>query len=106
MNSDVELTPGARRIYESSAYAQLRARRGRLSLILSLAMLAIYYGFITLIAFSPKTLAMKLGAGVMTLGLPLGAGVILSAVILTGIYVWRANREFDALTVEALKSAQ
>jgi uncharacterized membrane protein (DUF485 family) len=36
--------------------------------------------------------------GPVTLGFPLGLGVILSAVVLTGIYVVRANGEFDTLT--------
>jgi uncharacterized membrane protein (DUF485 family) len=31
-------------------------------------------------------------------GIPLGIGVIVISFILTGIYVWRANGEFDRLT--------
>jgi uncharacterized membrane protein (DUF485 family) len=86
-----------RRIVEDPAYAELHRKRTRLAWALTLAMLVIYYGFILLIAFSPKTLAIRIGDGATTLGFPLGAAVIVSAVILTGIYVWKANSEFDRL---------
>ena len=36
----------------------------------------------------------------MTLGMPIGLGVILFTVIITAIYVRRANSEFDALAAE------
>lgn len=102
----LQLTPGAERIMASAAFQTLRARRSRLAWTLTIAMLVIYYGFILLIAFSPETLAVKTGTGAMSLGLPVGLGVILSAIILTGIYVWRANRDFDGLNEQALRSAQ
>lgn len=65
---------------------------------LTAAMLVVYYGYILLIAFNKEFLATKLGAGVMTWGIPLGLFVILFTVIITGIYVRRANSEFDDLT--------
>jgi len=80
-------------------YAVLVAKRKRFALILTIVMLAIYYGFILVIAFSPKILAVPLSAGsVMTVGIPVGVLIILSAFVLTGIYVVRANGEFDRLT--------
>ena len=57
-----------------------------------------------MIAFGKETLAIPLD-GVITLGIPLGLGVILSAIVITGIYVRRANREFDQLTAEAVRAA-
>ena len=62
-------------------------------------MLVIYYGFILIIAFAPKLLATPLSAGaVTTVGMPIGVAIIVSAFVLTGIYVARANGKFDALT--------
>jgi uncharacterized membrane protein (DUF485 family) len=61
-------------------------------------MMAIYFGFILLIAFDRDLLATRFGDGVMTLGIPLGLGVILSTLLLTGIYVARANAAYDALS--------
>ena len=42
----------------------------------------------------------------ITLGIPLGLGVIVAAIVLTGVYVRRANGEFDRLTATAIRSAQ
>ena len=46
-----------------------------------------------------------MGAGVTTIGIPIGMAVIVFTIIITGIYVRRANSEFDALTREILKDA-
>jgi uncharacterized membrane protein (DUF485 family) len=66
-------------------------------------MLVIYFGFIAVIAFAPKALAIPIGGGVMTLGIPVGLLVIVSAFVLTGIYVGRANSRFDPLTREIME---
>jgi len=36
----------------------------------------------------------------MTVGIPVGLFVIVSAFVLTGIYVYRANSEFDPITLQ------
>lgn len=104
-SSDVSVAPEILRILNSPAFAELRTRRRRFSAILTVLMLVIYYGFIVAIAFAPQLLAIRI-SGVITLGIPLGLGVILSAIVLTGIYVRRANGEFDALTARAVGSAR
>ena len=40
-----------------------------------------------------------------SLGIPIGMGVIIFTIVITGLYVRRANGEFDALTAEILKDA-
>ncbi|MGA8496218.1 MAG: DUF485 domain-containing protein [Xanthobacteraceae bacterium] len=64
---------------------------------MSIIMLVIYYGFIALVAFAPSVIAVKI-AGSITLGIVLGLAIILAAILLTGIYVMRANAEYDDLT--------
>jgi uncharacterized membrane protein (DUF485 family) len=64
---------------------------------LAIIMLLIYYGFIALVAFAPSVIAVKI-AGSITLGIILGLAIILAAILLTGIYVMRANAEYDDLT--------
>ncbi|MGE5153515.1 MAG: DUF485 domain-containing protein [Bdellovibrio bacteriovorus] len=92
-------TDSVERIKRHPLYAELVAKRKRFAWILTILMLVIYYGFILVIAFSPKTLAVPLSAGsVTTIGIPVGVVIILSAFVLTGIYVVRANGEFDRLT--------
>lgn len=93
----------ARRIESDPDFQSLVSRRSRFAWILSAAMAAIYFGFILLVAFDPKWLGQPLADGVTTIGIPLGLGVILSAFVLTGIYVRRANSEFDAL-VDRIKT--
>ncbi len=80
-------------------YADLVCKRKFFSYNLTLLMLAIYFGFILTVAFNKQVLAIPLSAGsVTTVGIPVGIAVIVSAFILTGIYVARANGEFDRLT--------
>lgn len=45
-------------------------------------------------------------AGVVTLGFPVGVGVILSAIVLTGVYVFRANTRYDALERQVRSAAR
>lgn len=73
---------------------QLAARRWRVSILLTLAMLAIYFGFILLIAFAKPLMGRLLTEG-LSLGILLGALVIVAAWTLTGIYIWWANKVYD-----------
>lgn len=87
-----------KRIRSHPAYEELVRKRTSFGIILTIIMLVIYFGFVLLVAFDKALLATPIGAGVTTIGIPLGVFVIVSAFILTGIYVRRANSEFDALT--------
>ncbi|MNP42998.1 Inner membrane protein YjcH [compost metagenome] len=83
------------------------AKRERFAWLLSLIMLGLYVGFILLIAFAPQILGARMGSDTsVTWGIPIGVGLIVSAFILTGIYVRRANGEFDSLNQQILKEAQ
>lgn len=86
------------RIANNPNYQALRAKRTRFGWWLTLVMMIAYYGFILLVAFNKNFLSQKLGAGVMTVGIPLGFGVIVFTIVLTAYYVNRANREFDVLS--------
>jgi uncharacterized membrane protein (DUF485 family) len=79
---------------ELPEFKKMVRRKWRISFILTLTMLFIYFGFILLIAFDKPFLAKPIGQN-MTLGLPVGIGVLLSAWVLTGIYIWWANRYHD-----------
>ena len=83
----------------------MRAKRNRLGVFLTILMLIVYYGYIALIAFNKPFLAQPIGAGVTSVGIPIGMGVIIFTIVITGIYVRRANGEFDTLTKEILKDA-
>ena len=86
------------RILDNPKYQQLRRRRSSFGWWLTAAMMIVYYGFILLVAFNKEFLSQRLGEGVMTVGIPIGFGVILFTIVVTAIYVRRANREFDELS--------
>lgn len=85
-------------------YQELKARRTSLGLWLTVAMLVVYYGFILLVAFNKTLLATRIGEGVTTLGMPIGLGVIVFTIVITAIYVRRANDEFDRLSDDISKA--
>lgn len=85
------------RITDSPRFQELVRTRTAFAWTLSAIMLAIYLGFIFLVAFAQGLLATKVG-GEMSLGIVLGLVVIVSAFVLTGIYVARANGRYDDLT--------
>ena len=89
------------KVMSNPEYHKLVSERSRFGWTLAIIMLIIYYGFILLIAYAPKWLGTPLAEGmVMTRGIPIGIGVIISAFILTGIYVARANSHFDRINEE------
>ena len=80
-------------------YAVLVSKRKRFGWLMTFLMMVIYYGFILVVAFRKEWLAAPLSPdSIMTVGIPVGVAVIVSAFVLTGIYVYRANGEFDDLT--------
>ncbi len=84
------------RIREHPGYLDLVRRRRRLGWALSAVMLVAYYGYVLLIAFDKQLLATPIGGGIITIGIPVGFGIILLGIVLTAIYVRRANRDYDA----------
>ena len=90
------------RVLADPRYQRLLHRRGRFTWALSIVMLVAYFGYVALIAFDKAVLARPLGGGVTSIGIPIGVGIILLGIVLTGVYVRRANREFDPL-VRALR---
>ncbi len=85
----------AKEILRSPAFAALVRSKWTMSIALTIALFAVYYGFILLIAYDKKVLAQKVGEAT-TLGIPLGVGVIVLAWVLTALYVVWANGSHDA----------
>ena len=56
-------------------FLALRRRKNRVALLLTLAMFAVYYGFIALMAYGKDFLGTKI-SGATTVGIPIGIGVI------------------------------
>jgi len=95
------------RIQQDPNFRELVAKRQRFAWVLSALMLGLYLAFILLIAFAPGWLGTPLGDNTtVTRGIPIGVGLILSSFVLTGIYVFRANGEFDELNQKILKGVK
>ncbi|HRH88237.1 MAG TPA: DUF485 domain-containing protein [Rubrivivax sp.] len=93
-----------RRIASHPKYQELKSKRSSFGWWLTAAMMVVYYGFILLVAFDKPLLASRIGSGVMTLGMPIGLGVIVFTIVITAIYVRRANSEFDKLSDDITKA--
>jgi uncharacterized membrane protein (DUF485 family) len=81
-------------VQNTAAVAALAARRWRVALALTLAMLAVYFGFLLLIAFAKPLLARSVTGG-LTVGILLGVLVIACAWLFTWIYVRWTNAHYD-----------
>jgi uncharacterized membrane protein (DUF485 family) len=94
------------RIRANPKFQKFVSKRNTYSIIMSILMIIAYYGYILLIAFNKPFLATKVAPGaVMSIGIPMGVGVIVFTIVLTWIYVRRANTEFDAEAEEIIKEA-
>ncbi len=84
------------RIQGHPDFHKLVQKRKSFALRLSAVVLVMYFTFILLVAFAPGALAHPVASGtVITWGIPVGVFIIISSFLLTGIYVKRANTEFD-----------
>jgi len=85
-------------------FNQLVKERSRWAWTLSSIILIMYFSFILLIAFVPEWLGISLFGGVITIGIPIGVFIIVTAFILTGIYVHKANKDFDRMNQEIIRA--
>jgi uncharacterized membrane protein (DUF485 family) len=76
------------------ALSDLASAQWRLALALTAAMMAVYFGFILLVAFAKPLLGRILVPG-LSLGTLLGALTIVSAWVFIWIYVRWANDHYD-----------
>jgi len=93
-------------IRDNPKFKSLIAKRNAYAFMMTSLMMIVYYGYILLIAFNKEWLATKIGEGYTTsIGIPMGLGVIVFTIVLTNIYVRRANTEFDDEAAQVLKEA-
>ncbi len=83
------------KVEAEAALARLASGRLRVALMLTAVMMAVYFGFILLVAFAKPTMATQLTPG-LSLGIALGAATILFAFVITLVYVRWANSHPDS----------
>jgi uncharacterized membrane protein (DUF485 family) len=79
---------------DDTALEALAARRWRVALGLTGAMLVVYFGFILLITFAKDFMGRTITDG-LSVGMALGVLVILATWVLTWAYVGWANRVYE-----------
>ena len=91
------------RIQSNPQYQELTKSRDTWGWLLTILVFMAYYGFILVIAFDKSLFAMPIAPEMTTTwGIPAGFGVILLTIIVTAIYVRKANREYDRIMKEIL----
>lgn len=95
------------RIQADPRFKELVSKRSSFSWMMATIMMVLYYAFILLIAFNPTALGAKITSGsVISVGILTGFLLIIVAFVLTGIYIRRANSEFDDLTAQIKENAK
>ena len=95
------------KIRANPKFAELVGKRTRFAIILSLVVLVPYYSFMLLVSLQPQIFAAKISEGsVITIGWPIAALIVIGGWLMTGVYISKANGEFDALNEEILKDAR
>ncbi|WP_039913207.1 DUF485 domain-containing protein [Cellvibrio mixtus] len=87
-------------------YAALTRARKKIMWPLSIVIISAYFALILAIGFIPESLGSPIGTGVTSLGIALGLGIILLCFIITGIYVYYANRVLEPLNQAIIKKAE
>ncbi len=95
------------KIRSNPKFAEMVGKRTRFAILLSLIVLVPYYTYMLLVSLQPQLFAAKISEGsVITIGWPIAALIVIGGWLLTGVYVSRANGEFDSLNEEVLKEAR
>lgn len=88
-------------------FARLVRRRANLAWTLSALTLVTYYLYMLVVALAPGALHQAISSGgVLSVGVPVGAAIIVLTWALTGYYVYKANTEFDKLTATILQESE
>jgi cation/acetate symporter len=94
------------RMRKDPKFQELVRTRGRFAWTLAITVMAIFYGYILVVAFAPAALARPVSeGGTLTVGVTFELFMFGFFWLLTALYVRRANREFDARTAEIVRDA-
>lgn len=85
-------------------FKELARQKNKVTLILTIVELVLYFGFIALIAYNKPFLSRKISEGsAITIGIPIAVGVIILSWVLTGIYIYWANNTYDEMVKRVKK---
>jgi uncharacterized membrane protein (DUF485 family) len=94
------------RLSSNQKFHELVRLKNRLSWGLAIITLAMFFGYLSVVALSPAYIGRPFTSGTnLTNGIVFGLAVVIAAIVLTGIYVAIANGKIDQLTRELRKEA-
>lgn len=94
------------RIRRNPKFDELVKKRSNFAWMLTAIVLGLYFIFIMIVAFNPMLLAAPIWeGGKASIAWPIGAGLILLFWLMTGLYIRRANGEFDDINSEIIRGA-
>ncbi|ETD91840.1 membrane protein [Rhodobacter capsulatus YW2] len=91
------------KILAKPEFKALVARRNRFSLTLTALICTVYVAYIGFAILAPAAFAAPL-LGSWSIGLIAGFGVLALSFLLTGLYSYRANGEFDRMLKSVLRN--
>lgn len=92
----------AENLVNSDRFKSLVRKRWTVSIVLTVLLFVLYYGYILIVAYDKGFMAQKIGE-FTTNGIVMGVSVIIGAWVLGLIYIYWANNIYDK-EVEALKN--
>ena len=92
-------------IRNNPKFDELVRKRQRFAMLLSAIVLVLFYGFIMQVAFFPEVIGRSISSGKLTYGVLAGFFLFIFFVLLTWLYVRRANTEFDRINAELIEEA-
>lgn len=94
------------KVSASPVFEEMIRKRNRFALLLSAIILVVYYTFVLFASTDPTGFAARVSEGSSwPVGLLFAWGVQALAFVLTGIYVRRANTQFDRMNASVLGEA-
>jgi len=95
------------KIRANPKFAEMVGKRTRLAILLSLIVLVPYYTFMLLTSLKPGLFTTTISdTSVITIGWPIAALIVIGGWLATGVYISKANGEFDSLNEQILKEAR
>ena len=88
-------------------FIDMARKKASLSRLFTIITVLLYFAYMITLGVNPGLFATPVSPGsTTTWGIYIGAAVILISIILTGIYVHKANGEFDVLTQKVVQDIQ
>ena len=98
--------PAFHAVKASPAFRELAQKRSLTAWSLTAIVLGTYYCYMLVVALRPDILHAPLAeGGMLTVGVPVAALIIVFSWAMTGVYIWRANGEFHRLNRAMIEEA-